>query len=90
MKNLTISLSLILMLAAGQTALADVAETASYTESGIETIVVTATPEVANFEIYSEKHSEQALEEMMDFVSANINSDNAKEARSVSTSNLSI
>jgi hypothetical protein len=90
MKNLTISLSLILMLTAGQTALADMAETASHPESGIETIVVTAMPEVANFEIYSEKHSVQALEKMMNYVIADLNNENAEEARSASTNNLSI
>jgi len=86
MKNVSISLSLILMLATGQNALAELSEIPSHPESNIEKIIVVATPEVANFEIYSEKHSERAIGQMMSFMVASLDSDDAKNA--VNTSEI--
>jgi len=80
MKNLTISLSLILTLASSQAVFADVSETPSHPASNIETVVVVAQPEVANFEIFSEKHSARAIEEMMDIVAINIEDNNEDDA----------
>ncbi len=80
MKNLTISLSLILTLASSQAVLASVSQTPSYPESNIETVIVVAQPEVANFEIYSEKHSARAINEVMEFVALNLENDSNEEA----------
>jgi len=80
MKNLTISLSLILTLASSQAVFANVSQTPSHPESNIETVVVVAQPEVANFEIYSEKHSALAISEVMEFVALNLENDSNEEA----------
>jgi hypothetical protein len=72
MKNLSISLSLIALLVGSQIAVAELAATPSNIRSNIETITVTATPEVANFEIYSEKHSVRVMHKMMDVVVASL------------------
>jgi len=51
----------------------------SHPESNIEKIVVVAEPEVANFEIYSEKHSAQAIEKMMNIVALNLRNDDERD-----------
>lgn len=78
------------MLAASQSAFANIANTSSYPETNIETIVVTATPEVANFEIYSDKHSQQAIKQVMNYVTSDLNSDSVEKARISSATNSSI
>jgi hypothetical protein len=82
MKNLSISLSLILMAVSIQTAFAtqvsaftEQAEYYSVPQSDIETFFVYAKQEVAGFEIYSEKHSQKAIAEIMNGVVANIRND---------------
>ncbi len=80
MKNLTITLSLILTLASSQVVLANVSETPSHPASNIETVIVVAQPEVANFEIFSEKHSARAIEEMNSIVASNLENQNDDDA----------
>jgi hypothetical protein len=72
MKYLSISLVLIFTLLSNQSARAELRETASTPTPGIEKIVVIAEPEVANFEIFSLKHGEQAMNEMMTMVLASL------------------
>lgn len=72
MKYLSISLALILTLLINQSALAELSETAPSPTPGIERIVVVAEQEVANFEIFSLKHGEQAMHEMMNIVLASL------------------
>jgi hypothetical protein len=79
MKNLSISLSLISILLTGQAAHADMSETPSHQKANIETIVVTAMPEVANFEIYSEQHSKKALQRAMNLLALNLISDTVEQ-----------
>ena len=72
MKNLSISLAFISLLATSQASFAELSEIPPHAETAIETVVVLAAPEVAHFEIFSEKHSIQAMEDMMNIVAANI------------------
>ena len=94
MKNLSIYLSLILMVVSIQTAFAaqalpfaDQAEFYSVPESDIETFIVYPKQDVAKFEIYSEKHSQQAITEIMHSVGASIHND-AKKADNKVTSSI--
>jgi hypothetical protein len=80
MKNLTSSLSLIMLLASSQIALAETANRPVHTSSNIETITVVATPEVGNFEIFSEKLSASSIQKVMDIVASNLNGGRAKKA----------
>lgn len=77
MKNLTIKLSLLLLLASSPSAFAEVLETPSNKRANIETIVVMATPEVASFEIYSERHIKHAMNKIMSIVATRVDN-NAK------------
>jgi hypothetical protein len=90
MKYLTISLALIFTLLSNQAALAEIRETASSPTPGIERIVVIAEPEVANFEIFSLKHSEQAMNEMMTIVLASLGNDETLNVESTGKSVASI
>lgn len=74
MKTLFTSLSLILMLTATNSAFAEVSEEPLYPEANIETVLVVAVPEVANFEIFSEKHSAKAIDQAMNIVVDNLKS----------------
>ncbi len=66
MKNLIIKFSLISSLLAGQPAFAQEDVTAS--DAPIETIVVVAEPEVANFEIYSTEITKTVLNATMELI----------------------
>lgn len=66
MKNLTISLSLIFSLLIGQSALAQ--DDAKPPVELIETILVVAKPEVANFEIYSIEITKNVLNSAMELI----------------------
>jgi hypothetical protein len=90
MKYLSISLTLILTLLANQSALAEVKETALNPSTGVETIVVIAQPEVADFEIFSLKRSKQVMQEIMDTVAADLGNDEAPTFQSASEAIASI
>jgi hypothetical protein len=77
MKYLSISLALTLTLLTNQAAFAEMNKITSSPTSGVEKIVVVAQPEVANFEIFSLKRSEQAIHQIMDIVVASLDSDKA-------------
>ncbi|MFT6406646.1 MAG: hypothetical protein ACJAQ6_000056 [Arenicella sp.] len=68
MKNLSICLALILTLSATQSVLAESKETATGATQRIEKIVAVTQPEVANFEIFSLKNSQQAINHAMHIV----------------------
>lgn len=90
MKNVSISLGLILTLTASQSALADLTETQSYQQPSIETIIVTSKSDVANFEIYSEKLSQKALKQALNLIIADIDNDNTGEISTIPSNNSSI
>jgi hypothetical protein len=90
MKYLSISLTLILTLLANQSALAEVKETSLNPSTGIETIVVIAQPEVADFEIFSLNRSKQVMQEIMDTVAADLGNDEAPTFQSASEAIASI
>ena len=66
MKNLIIKFSLISSLLAGQSAFAQAGSTPA--DTPIETIVVVAEPEVANFEIYSIEITKAVLNSTMELI----------------------
>ncbi len=84
MKNLSISLALISMLIGSQSAFAELAETPSSPTSGIEHIIVIGKLEEANFEIFSEENSQNAMKEIMNVVVASLNDDEKESVASVS------
>ncbi|MFQ3245017.1 MAG: hypothetical protein ACI9SP_001664 [Arenicella sp.] len=90
MKNLSISLALIVALSASQGAFAELKKISPSPTSGIEKIVVVAQPEVANFEIFSLKRGEQAIHQIMDIVAASLDSDKAVTVQPSSKTNVSI
>ena len=72
MKTLSINLALISLLASSQTSFAEVKRAPVNSKSAMEKVVVVATPEVANFEIFSEKLGAIAIKKAMNFVESNI------------------
>lgn len=80
MKNSLINLSLLLLLASSQSAFSELPETPSSIDANIETIVVVAKPEVANFEIFSERRTEHAVNQMMSSVIASLDNNGAEKA----------
>ena len=90
MKNLSISLALIVTLLANQAAFAELKQITSSPTSGIEKVIVVAQPEVANFEIFSLKRGEQAIHQIMDIVAASLDSDKAVIVQQSSKTNTSI
>jgi hypothetical protein len=85
MKKSSIYLGLILVFANSQSAFAEQysafaepAEVYTVPESDIETFFVYAKQEVARFEIYSEKHSQKAIAEIMNGVVASIRNDSSR------------
>lgn len=72
MKNLIISLSLISSLLIAQSAFANDQVSKAAPQKNIETIVVTSTPEVANFEIFGLDVTQEALDSAMKMVSEKI------------------
>jgi hypothetical protein len=90
MKNLSISLALIVALSASQGVFAELKQISPSPTSGIEKIVVVAQPEVANFEIFSLKRGEQAIHQIMDIVAASLDSDKAVTVQPSSKTNVSI
>ncbi len=86
MKNLTIKLSLLLLLASSPSAFAEVLEAPSSKRANIETIVVMATPEIAGFEIYSERHIKQAMNKIMSIVATRVdNNEKANNSSDISS-----
>ena len=72
MKTLSISLALISLLATSQASFAELKSAPVNSKLTMEKIVVVATPEVANFEIFSEKLGAIAIKKAMTFVESNI------------------
>ena len=79
-----------LLVAVNQSAIADSNKTSSYPETALETVIVTSTSEVANFEIYSEKHSQKALKRSMNFIIADLKSDVSDQRVNTTSNNSSI
>jgi len=88
MKYLSISLALIFTLVANQAALAELKQITPNPTSGIEKIVVVAQPEVANFEIFSLKRGEQAIQQIMNIVVESL--DDKKVVRVQQSSNADV
>jgi hypothetical protein len=83
MKNLTISLSFIAILASSQIALAETANSTVNNKSSIETITVVGAPEVGNFEIYSEKLSASSIRKVMAIVASSLNGGSAESVSDI-------
>jgi len=82
MKNLSISLALISMLATSQSSFAELSETPSNPSPTIEKVVVVSTPEVANFEIYSEKLGALAIKNVMTLVTESFDNEDKNQENS--------
>lgn len=92
MKNLFITLTLVLSLIVASTAAAEVSQNTD--KKDVETLMVVSTPEVANFEIYSLELADAAMKQMMEAVNQSLStpissvSNNLKEIASSLTSSI--
>jgi len=90
MKNLTIALTLASSLMIGSTAFAEDTKAIESNASKVETIVVVAEPEVANFEIFSLKLAEEAMDSAVEVMAESVSSSLTEAGNSLMNTALTL